>query len=303
MKRSFFPICFFLTALFFHAMGVGPSLVWAGEPIHAFVSIPPQKFFVERIGGGHVAVTVMVAPHQSPENYEPLPSQMVGLARADLYFAIGAPFERTWLDKFASAHPGVTIVHTDTGIQKRPMDRRGDGSLKSGSHAHGGLDPHIWLSPNLSKIQCRHIRDALAAADPPRKAVYDEHCRLLIKDIDALHQSITKIFSDLSGKKQFLVFHPSWGYFADDYGLTQVPLEIEGKEPKARELQELIRQAKTSGLRVVFVQPQFSTRHAEIIANAIGGRIDILDPLAPDWPDNLLRAAHLIHRSFQASTP
>jgi zinc transport system substrate-binding protein len=155
---------------------------------------------------------------------------------------------------------------------------------------HGELDPHIWLSPTLVMIQARTILNAFVEIDPDHRAMYAANTKEFVSKLAALDADLKKI---LAGKKgfQFLVFHPSWGYFARSYGLQQVPIEIEGKDPKPAQLKALIEHAKKKHINVIFVQPQFSSRSAELVANEIGGRVIFADPLASDWSGNLREVA------------
>ncbi|NDY71352.1 cation ABC transporter substrate-binding protein [Desulfobacter hydrogenophilus] len=280
---------------------------WAEAPVPMFVSILPQQYFVQQIGKDKVAVSVMVQPGASPATYEPKPLQMAKLSKARLYFSIGVPFETFWLDKIASANPDMTIVHTDKGIEKQPMDvHHHEGEDQAGhhdhqasaeedhdienDHGHAGLDPHIWLSPKLVKIQAGHILDALATADPENKDFYTVNYNVFIKKLDALDQNLAQMLKDNSGM-QFMVFHPSWGYFARDYNLKMIPIEIEGKNPKPADLQALIEHARNEGINVIFVQPQFSTKSAELVAREIHGQVLRADPLALDWLENMKKIA------------
>lgn len=254
------------------------------QPVPVFVSILPQKYFVEKIGGIHVDVSVMVPPGANYHTYEPKPTQMVGLSKARLYFAIGAPFEDAWLSKFVSASPAMRIVHTDEGIERIPMevhDPHGEDK-----HAEGVQDPHTWLSPPNVKIMARNIARALSEADPARSGQYEENCRKFTLEIEELDAELRGIFADRRGLR-FMVFHPAWGYFAKAYGLKQVPVEIEGKEPKPAQMKRLIEEARRDAIKVIFVQPQFSARSAETIARAIDGQVVFADPLHPDWARNL----------------
>ena len=157
-------------------------------------------------------------------------------------------------------------------------------------HGHSGLDPHIWLSPPLVKIQARNILSALLEIDPSHRAVYETNYQQFVSQIDKLDTGLKTIFAGKQGL-QFIVFHPAWGYFARDYGLEQVPIEIEGKNPKAAQLKELIEHARERGIKVIFVQPQFSRKSAELVAKEIGGQVAFADPLAEDWPANLREVA------------
>lgn len=276
---------------------------WADTPLPVFVSIVPQQYFVQQIGKNKVDVSVMVLPGASPATYEPKPAQMAELSQARLYFSIGVPFETFWLDKIASANPKMIIVHTDKGIEKQPMGahhHEGESEAdhhdeqteveEDHDHGHAGLDPHIWLSPKLVKLQAGRILAALAAADPENADFYTANYSAFVREIDALDRDLTQMLKDKAGM-QFMVFHPSWGYFARDYNLKMIPIEIEGKNPKPAKLQELIAHAIDEDIKVIFVQPQFSTKSAALVAKEINGRVIPADPLAPAWLDNMRKVA------------
>jgi len=269
------------------------------EPITVFVSILPQKHFVEKIGGKWVDVSVMVVPGASPATYEPKPRQMVKLSSSALYFAIGVPFESVWLEKIAAANPAMKIVHTEASIQRRAMKAHRHGEGKGAQEDdHGILDPHIWLSPPLVMTIAENILRGLQEADPAHQEQYEANYKGFIAQLVELDAKIRTIFSGIGEKNQFMVYHPAWGYFADAYGLEQVPVELEGKEPKPAQVAQLIDSARTQGIRVLFVQPQFSSRSAQTIADAIGGTVVAADPLALDWDENLLRVAHAIQNAL-----
>jgi len=286
MKKSS-KIFFIFIGVYLLAGSLPPQIVSAKETVKAFVSILPQKHFVEKIGQSLVDVSVMVPPGASPATYEPKPKQMVGLSRARLYFTIGVPFERTWLKKLESANPKMWLVHTDHGIKKRAMKAHHD-------HGERGnqviLDPHIWTSPPLVMMQARNILTGLLQVDPSNGTVYEANYRKFIAEILDLDADLRNVFAGRQGL-QFMVFHPSWGYFASAYGLRQVPIEMEGKEPKPALLKELIAHARKHDIKVVFVQPQFSSRSARLIAREIGGQVLTADPLAENWMENLRHLA------------
>ncbi len=269
------------------------STTWAKDGLKVVVSIGPQKYFVEKIGGDGVDVSVMVLPGSNPATYEPKPQQMVALTKAQIYFAIGVPFEQVWLKKFASVNPEMDIVHTEDGIKKVPMEvsnHHGKNISHHGEH-HGTTDPHVWLSPSLVMIQARNIRDALGRVDPVHKDIYQTNYKAFQKELADTDRKIKELFSDKRSRKKFMVYHPSWGYFARAYGLEQIAVEIEGKAPKGRELQQLIQYAVEEDVKVVFVQPQFSKKSAKTIAKAIGCQVMVADPLAMNWTENLLIVA------------
>jgi zinc transport system substrate-binding protein len=260
----------------------------------------------------------MVRPGASPATYEPKPQQMADLSKAKIYFAVGVPFENAWLEKIVAANADIRLVHTDHGIEKRAMaahdhkapskehhegdhdhnkgEHHGDADHDKDHHEHAGLDPHIWLSPPLVKIQARTILAALQGADPAHKSVYEANFKAFAARIDQLDADLKKTFAGKTGL-QFMTFHPAWGYFADAYGLKQVPIEVEGKDPKPAQLKKLIQHARESGIKVIFVQPQFSTQSAEVVAREIGGQVAFANPLAEDWMANLRHVAD----KFQAA--
>ena len=249
--------------------------------IKTFVSIVPQKCFVKKIGGNQVDVSVMVLPGNSPVTYEPKPRQMAELSTTKIFFTIGVPFEKVWLKKIAATNTRMLVVHTDAGIEKEPMN---------GDRPHGIKDPHVWLSPPLVMVQARHILSALLKADPDNSSIYVANYKKFIMEIIDIDAELQQIFLGREGAK-FMVFHPAWGYFARTYGLRMVSIEREGKAPKPVNLQHLIGKAKEQGIDVVFVQPQFSTKSAEIIAKEIGGQVAFADSLALDWAKNLKEVA------------
>jgi zinc transport system substrate-binding protein len=268
----------------------------AAEKIPVFVSIVPQMYFAEKIGGEYVSVMSMTGQGADVHTFEPKPKQMTDLAKAKIYFAIGVEFEHALLSKVASVNPKLMIVHTDQGISKIPMTAHHHDGKEAHHPEDEGSDPHIWLSPNLVKIQADAMFKALVSADPNHKAAYEANYAAFVKEIDTLDTELKAIFSTSGKNNKFMVFHPSWGYFAKDYGLEQIPVETEGKEPKPAELQELITHAKADNIRVVFAQPQYSSKNAEVIASAINGQVIMVDSLAKDWADNLRQAA----RKFKA---
>jgi zinc transport system substrate-binding protein len=276
-------------------------------PLRVSVSIPPQSYFVERIGGDRVLVDVLVLPGRSPATYAPNPSQISSLAKSDVYFRVGVPFENLLVPRLGSIAANLLVVDTRRGIQLRKMH--------TGHHAHGegqavqtpskamdetvqaldgeGDDPHIWLDPNRVKQQAATICDALIALDPGGKGVYRSNLDRFVADLQALHQRLQRVLEPFTGDNLY-VFHPSFGYFADAYGLRQVSIEIEGKSPKGKDLYHFIQMAKLSKARIIFVQPQFDQQAAGKIASAIRGAVVPLDPLAGNYMENMAYMASKI---------
>lgn len=301
------PIWGLLLVMFLLLPGA-PASARAEAPVEVTVSIQPQKYFVEKIGGDLVSVTVMVEPGVDPHVYDPKPQKMAGLTRSKVYFAVGAPFEAVWLGRFAAANPKMLIVRTDAGIAKLPMEHDHDGPQAEGGHGedpaaaeehrHGEGDPHVWVSPPLAMIQARHILDGLLKVDPAHWNAYATNYRQFIGELVELDEYLLNLFRD-KPRAEFVVFHPAWGYFAEAYGLKQVPVEVEGKEPKAADLKRLIEDARKSGIKAIFVQPQYSGRSASVVAEAVGARVETADPMSADWARNLREVGQKIRASLK----
>ena len=315
MIKNYYLVLLLLSAVILLGSVFRVSVCLAG-PVRVFVSIAPQKYFVHQIGKDLVDVQVMVQPGASPATYEPRPKQMADLSKTKVYFAMGVPFEKAWLKKIAATNPELKVVHTDRDIHKIPMaahhhydegrpNIKGESHIGTGRHKEAGHkdkedhpdqgipDPHIWLSPPLVKLQAGIILTTLQEVDPSHRSVYEANYNQFVLKIDELDALLKKTFAGKHGL-EFMVFHPAWGYFAHTYGLKQVPIEIEGKAPKPARLKELIEYAKERGIKMVIVQPQFSSKRAELVAREIGGQVVYADPVAEDWLANMLEMADKI---------
>ncbi len=280
------------------------SAAQSAAPLTVFVSLLPQQQFAQAIGGQHVRVRVMVGPGSSPATYEPSPRQMTELASAQVYWRIGAPFEDAWMPRIAATNPSMRIVDAREGIALRDMQSaaavfgaepdHGD----HGDHEHGLKDPHIWLSPPLVRHMCERFKDALVKFDPVHEADYRANFERYARQLDRLDADIRRTLANVASRR-FMVFHPAWGYFADTYGLAQIPIEIEGKSPGPRTLAAIIDLARREQIHVIFVQQQFARNQAEAVARAIDGRVVAVDPLAVDYLTNLRKVAGLFAAAMQ----
>ena len=275
----------------------------AEDKIPVFVSILPQQYFVQQIGKELVDVQVMVPPGSGPATYEPRPAQMLALGRTNIYFSIGVPFENSWLKKISAINPGMVVVHTDDGIQKQFMENHvceETVSRPENGHDHDQHvpDPHIWLSPPLVILQARSILIGLQQIDPAHRETYARNYRSFILRLVDLDEQLRRLFAD-TGTKRFMVLHPAWGYFARSYGLSQIPIEVEGKPPKPAQLGKIIDYARQHALKVILAQPQSSARLAEQVAQAVKGKVVYADPLSPQWEENLLTVAQQIKATLQ----
>jgi zinc transport system substrate-binding protein len=289
-------LIFFSILMLFLMIGCTPQQTSKNSnTLKIAVSILPQKYFVEKIGGNLVDVITLVPPGVSPHSFEPKPSQMVELSQCRLYFTIGIDFETAWYDRLTSASKQLKFIPTDTGIEKIvSSDEHHDHGEehKSGqSGEHSRFDPHIWLSPELVKQQTGIIYDALVAADSLHKDIYRVNCANFLKEIGTLQEEIRRIREGCPQDHGFMIFHPAWAYFAREFNLTEYPVEIDGKEPSPKDLVNLVTFAKEKNIKTIFIQPQFSPQTALQIAKEIGGSTIEVNDLAENWAENLLKVA------------
>jgi len=255
------------------------------KKIGVVVTILPQAEFVESVGGERVEVNVMVPPGANVHIYEPTPSQMTALAKAEMYAKVGSgiEFELVWIDKLVAVNKKMLIVDCSKGVELQEMIGEYE---HDGEHEHGVMDPHIWMSLLNAQIMVRNICDGLVQVDPDNKPYYERNRDAYLQKLAELDQIIRNGLSGLTNRR-FMVYHPSFGYFAREYNLTMIPIEEEGKEPTAAGLVHLIEQAKEHDIKVIFAEPQFNPQSAEVIAGAIGGRVVFINPLAQNYIANL----------------
>lgn len=254
----------------------------SGGKIGVVVTIGPQEEFAKRVGGDKVNVTVMVPSGADPHTYEPLPNQMKQVEDADLYFQVGSDieFEQTWMEKLAAMNPQMEVVNTSEGIELIPNTAEDE----------EGSDPHVWVSPRNAKIMVENMYESLVEVDPQNKDYYTKNKDEYIKQLDELDENITQILSEKNNTK-ILVYHPAWAYFCRDYDLQQISIEAEGKEPTAQDIANLIDQAKKENISVIFVSPEFSSSNAKVIADEIGGKVVVVDPLSENYLENMKKVA------------
>lgn len=295
-----------LTTLLLSACQTGPAPAGPDEAeLLVTVSILPQAYFVERIGGDKVAVNVMVGPGEEAHTYEPTPEQMKTLNDSPVFFSIGVEYEETWIPRFEDINPDLKVVDSVKGIERIPMTEdhdhdheHEDDHMEEGNEEHGAEeadheerpDPHVWLSPTNGKIIAQNILETLIELAPEHEAAFQENYNSLIEDINALDADIHSTLSGMQNRT-FMVFHPAWGYFAREYNLEQIPIQVGGQDPSPSELANLIDTAEEQNIRVIFIQPTFSAADAEAIAAEIDAEVAVVDPLARDWLSNLETAA------------
>lgn len=278
----------------------------AADKLTVAVSIVPQETFVKAVAGDLVNVVTLIPPGKSAESYQPTPREMEAFARATLYFSIGVPVEdASILPRVKDLNSKVTIVpladrvrevYPDRYFEDENVERHEDekGSHDEGEeHRHEGRDPHIWLSPKRVKVMIEVIAKELSAVDAANKSIYEKNAKEYIAKLDKLDEYIR---STLSGVKNrtFIVFHPAYGYFADDYGLKMLALEKDGKEATARNLEDIIDIAKKENIKAIFYQAEVDSKQTRTLAAEIGGKAVQLAPLHPDYIENMKRTARAL---------
>ncbi len=280
-----------------------------GKPVIA-VSILPQQYFVEQIAGNRVTVLVLVGNGQNPHAYEPTPAQMASLSGAKAWVLSGTDFEIALRPKIAAQFSNLTIIDGTKGVKFRELQEyeqeagehhEGEAENHEGEadeHHDSNIDRHSWLGREPAKIMAAQIRDVLNTTDPAGKAVYDANYATLIKTIDATYTKLAVSLASLRGKT-VLVFHPSFGYFLDEFGIKQASIETGGKEPTAKALSDLIAKAKADKVPAIFVQAQFPVNAAKTVAAEAGAQVVALDPLAPDWLVNIERIGEALKKAYK----
>lgn len=247
------------------------------------VSILPQKYFVERIAGDYVKVNVMIPPGMNPATCDLNTNQLKQLYDSDLCFAVGdLPFEITHL---------YPVLKNKTDIKL--VKHSGQVELLQGSCGHqhdrqAGVDPHIWLSPAYARVISRQILDALSETYPEQKAAFEENYFQLRQDIEKLDRR-TRQTLEPKQHKSFLIYHPALTYFAHDYGMEQISIENEGKDPNPVHLKKIIDEARKKKIRIIFIQQQFDVNNANAIARSIGAEVVPIDPLNENWLQEMNR--------------
>jgi zinc transport system substrate-binding protein len=253
------------------------------EKIPVAVTILPQAYIAERIGGTRVLVNVMIPKGMNPETYEPTPQQLINLSKAKVYVKIGR-------DNFPAEQKFTKIIK-DNGAVLDVVGMATDSNSRD-------QDPHIWVSPSAVKKLAQNLCGVLAHIDPPHRAYFEGNLSSFLKDTEKMDQEIR---AALAGKKgmSFIVYHPAWSYFAAEYGLKQLAIEEEGKPVNMSHMRNMIDLAKKKGIDVVYVQKGFDLRGARAVAAEIKGRIVETDPLEKNWHDNMKNFANILKESLR----
>lgn len=246
------------------------------------VSILPQKYFVEKISGDHFLINVLIPSGASPASYEPSPQQIKQLEESALYLKTGdLGFEKSWIFSLEKKLKNTKFYNTSEGINL----------LEGGSHSHGehehATDPHVWVSPRNVKIIVKNICQAISSFDPENAEFYQANLTSFENEIDSLDNIINDKLTSCE-HRHFIIYHPALSYFARDYNLVQIPLEMEGKEPGFQHMQHIINVASENNIRLILVQKEFNIDEAKTLEGEINGKIVVINPLDYNWSEQLL---------------
>ncbi|MDR1959420.1 MAG: zinc ABC transporter substrate-binding protein [Planctomycetaceae bacterium] len=265
------------------------------------VSIEPQAFFVRKIAAYpnvenayHVDIETLVPPGREPETYAPSPEKIRKLAQCRVFFSIGFPAEQNLLPRLKSQAPHLRVVDVLEGLKLHEDHHHHAGHA---AHAHGGADPHIWMSPALVKEQAGVIRDTLIGIDPAGKEDYIANCEKFLVELTDLQKKVHEKLDPLAGKTIY-VYHPSYAYFCEEFGLVQRAIEVEGKSPSPREIADWIKTFKADHVRAVIIQPEFNQSAARMIAEQTAAELIEHSPLESEYYISVLRLADSISRMY-----
>jgi len=307
-QRKRLGVCplFILLALFFAASCSREAAQHDGLLIA--VSIPPQAWFVSQIAGGKADTIILVPPGQNHHTYEPTPRQLQELSSARAWIRSGLDFEISLLPRITPLFQNLWIVDGTEGVQFRLMEEHSHDSHGHGhdhhhdhhphSHSHLEIDWHTWLGREPAKILARHIRDVLSYFDSENAAFFRESYENLIREIDAVFDELRSALAPLYGRSVF-VYHPSFGYFFDEFGIRQEAVETGGTKPTPRQLNDLMAKILEDRPAAIFVQTQFPVAAARTLADAADAQLVELDPLAFDWLDNIRRLGESLQLAIQ----
>jgi zinc transport system substrate-binding protein len=246
------------------------------------VTIAPQRTFAQEVCKDLADVIVIVPAGSSPATYEPTPMQMEELNSASVYFTIGVPAEKANI--LTKTNEKTKIVKLEDEVAKLYPDR---------IFEEGQRDPHIWLSPKRAKVMVETMAKEMSNIDPVNKEKYESNAKSYIEKLDQLDNEVKTLLQGVENKK-FIVFHPAFGYFADDYGLQMFALEKEGKEATPEHLKDMIDLAKSENIKAIFYQEEIDSKQSKAFAEQLGGKAVQLSPLSENYIDNLKQIASLI---------
>lgn len=259
------------------------------------VSIPPQAYFLKQIAGDTLMINTLIPQNIDPHTFEFKPSDLYKLQKSDLYLTIGLEFEEIWLNKLKDNLTHTKILPITKNIpflesdhhEEHQEDHQHEKEHHSDEEEHHSHDPHIWLSPALVKILATNIASILSEHFPENKKLYAKNLQNFISNINILQETIKNKLSSLQNRT-FLVYHSAWTYFAEEFNLKELSIQVQDKEPTPYELAQTIQKAKEEKIRTIFIQNGFSSQSISMIAESCGATTWVSNPLAYEWEKELL---------------
>lgn len=269
----------------------GCSSVAKTDENTVFVTIEPLRYLTEQVAGSQWKVVTMVPEGSSPETYDPTPVQLVQLSGSRAFFAVGyLGFEKQWLDNIKENAKGVAFYNTGDGIELiegHHHHHHHDGDEDDDDENEEGVDPHIWTTPKNALQMARNICSAFCQMDAAHAEDYQHNLMELEKTIMKTDSAIRQQCAQ-GVQPAFAIYHPSLTYFAKDYGIQQICIEEDGKEPSPSQLQSLVKKCRENQVRTIFIQAEFNTQNAETLAKEIGAQLVPINPLSYDWNGQML---------------
>lgn len=262
------------------------------------VTIEPQKYFAEKIAGDKFTVNCVVPSGQSPETYDPTPQQMINIGRSVAYLKIGyIGFEKAWMDNIIQNNPTLKIFDLSEGIsvignpdEEMHEAHTDDAGEHQHEHQHTGIDPHTWNSVAGAKAIAWNTLQAFITLDKENTKYYWTNYNTLLSEIEKTETVVNKLLEGLNNRT-FIIYHPALSYFANEYQLTQLCIEMDGKEPSPSQLKELVDTARANNTRVVFIQQEFDQKNAELIARETSCKLVRINPLSYNWNEEMIHIA------------
>lgn len=273
----------FFTLLLSFGLLLGGCVQKPGDLPLVSVSILPQKYFIDELTGGAAEVNVMVSPGASHATYSPTPVQFQKLSDSKLYISIGhLGYEQAWNDRLKELNPEMEVLNLSDKV-----DLIHGEPFHHGDHVHeGGVDPHIWMSPSVMLELLPVIKATLIRNFPELKNTIENNYPQLLLRVEELHKRMETMSGELTSRR-FLIFHPALTYLARDYGLEQIPIEQDGKEPSPALLAKTIEFAREKEIRVIFIQQEYDVRNAQLVSEETQTRLVQIDPMAYNWMESM----------------
>ena len=298
------------------AAAFGQDAAKQAKPV-VYAGIGPAAWVARELACDRVEVRTLLPDGCDPHTFEPAARDIAKLAESQAYFSLDLPFEQRVKKILVTQKTGTGPVFSgsvpicelrETGSvpvcedeESGPVPISSDGKKTGPVPAHDH-DPHAWVTPEGMAEMAEAARAALDGIDPEgaekRRAVFSS----LKERLEAMDAEFAALFAPHAGKI-LVVHHPSWGHFAERYGLRMAAIEEEGREPSTRQLVRLVEQARACGATTVFAEPQFSRRASEAVAKQLGGKVVVVDPLSADWEANIRAVAAAFAEALADETP